>query len=520
MQSPMDVQIPSAVKFRGITKTFGHVVANNVISLDIQPGKVHALLGENGAGKTTLMNILYGFIQPDQGAIEIHGKSVEFSSPADAYKQKIAMVHQRFMLIPRFTVIENIVLGLGTPGGLFLDTNQPIQKIEQLSETYGLKIDLLTEVAKLSVGEQQRVEIIKAFYRNADILILDEPTSVLTPQEVEQLFKIIRTFTKEGHTVIFISHKLNEVLAISDFITVLRDGRLVATLKTKETSKKELAMLMVGREVFLDFGDNRPEPANDVALQVTDLWVKNDRGLNALSNVSFNLNKGEILAVAGVDGNGQQELAETLLGLIKSTKGKIILEGEDITNQTPGEAIKRGITLVPADRRESALLGNLPLWRNIILGSQNRPPIVKGGLLQTKAINLKVNRLLKQFDVRPADPDWIAISLSGGNQQKLVLARQLDLHPRLLIVCQPTLGLDISTTEYVRGLLLKEKEKGTAILLISTDLQEVLSLSDRLMVLYEGKVMGTLKTKEAEIEHLGLMMAGVLDATQMEIANE
>ncbi len=519
MPSTTSSSTPPAVRFRGITKTFGSVIANNYISLDIQPGKVHALLGENGAGKTTLMNILYGLIRPEQGTIEIHGHPVEIHSPLDATRYKIAMVHQHFMLVPRFTVIENIVLGIGTPGGIFFNPAQPIQKIDQLSAAYGLRVDPHAEVANLSVGEQQRVEIIKALYRDADILILDEPTSVLTPQEVDQLFEVIRAFTRSGHTVIFISHKLNEVLAISDQITVLRDGRVVSSIETAEASRNELARLMVGREISLDFGEDRVAPLENVALKVEDIWARNDRGLDALSGISFSIQQGEILAVAGVDGNGQQELTETLIGLVKTYRGKISLFGENITNQSPGEAIKRRIALVPADRRQSALLGSLPVWRNVLLGSQDHYPILRHGLLQKRAIDQKVARLLKQFDVRPADPEWIASALSGGNQQKLVLARQLDLHPRLLVVCQPTLGLDIRTTEYVRGLLLQEKEKGTAVLLVSTDLQEVLTLSDRIMVMYEGKVMGNLPAKEATTEQIGLMMAGVPFSEQRVVAN-
>ncbi len=517
---PTGSNTPPAVRLHNITKTFGSVVANNHIDLDIQAGSVHALLGENGAGKTTLMNILYGLIKPESGKIEIRGQAVEINSPADATDVGIAMVHQQFMLVPRFTVVENIVLGQPTPGGPLLSVNKPVERIKHLSDTYGLKVNPLKEVSKLSVGEQQRVEIIKAFYRNADILILDEPTSVLTPQEVNQLFQVLRLYRDAGHTVIFISHKLNEVLDISDRITVLRDGKVVKTLETSQATRNELARLMVGREISLDFSEKRENPSEQKVLDVEDLWVKNKSGLNALSGISFYLRQGEILAIAGVDGNGQTELAETLLGLLKVTQGKIVLRGKDITGQSPAQAIQRGIAFVPADRRESGMLGSLQVWRNILLGTQSNPPHVRRGFLQNVPIQQKVRRLLKEFDVRPPDPEWIAGSLSGGNQQKLVLARQLDLHPQLLIICQPTLGLDIRTTEYVRRLLLQERQKGTAILLISTDLQEVLSLSDRVMVMFEGKNMGEVLTVDAEVEQLGLMMAGISLSSQKDVVHE
>lgn len=500
---------PPAVRLRGIRKTFGHVIANNGIDLDIQAGEIHALLGENGAGKTTLMNILYGLVLPDEGTIGVHGQPVKMESPSDAIAHGIAMVHQHFMLVSRFSVVENIVLGLGTPDGPVLSLSLPAKRIDELSNLYGLKVDPWAEISQLSVGEQQRVEIIKALYRNVDVLILDEPTSVLTPQEVDQLFKILRAFTGEGHTVIFISHKLNEVLTISDRVTVLRDGEVIGTVETKTSSKAQLARMMVGREISLDYSDESRSLAGQTVLELKNVSAKNERDLQALFGVSLEVHSGEILGIAGVDGNGQRELCEIIVGLRRVTQGQIFLERTEITNQTPHEAISRGIAFVPGDRQESGLLSNLPLWRNLLLGLHDRPPYVQWGLLKIKTVMQMAERLLKQFEVRPADLDLPAGSLSGGNQQKLVLAREVNKHPRLLIASQPTLGLDIKTTDYVHRLLIRERESSTSILLISTDLQEILSLSDRVAVMYEGKVMGVLDIHQASIEKLGLLMAGV-----------
>lgn len=499
----------AAVKLENISKAFGSVLANDSISLEIPAGSIHALLGENGAGKSTLMNILYGLIQPDCGVIKIHGKPVIMKSPAIANQHRIAMVHQHFMLVPNFTVVENIVLGLpANARGKFMDLKEPVEKIKQLSKKYGLEVNPTAEVSTLSVGEQQRVEILKALYRDADILILDEPTSVLTPQEVDQLFQILKQFRADGHTVIFISHKLNEIMEISDEVTVFRDGQRIKTIDTADASIKELAYLMVGRDISLEISSVRRKPSRDAIFEVKDLWVKGSSGFG-LSGLSFQMHAGEILGIAGVDGNGQKELSESIFGLASVEKGKIILNGKDVTNSTPAQALGCGVAYLPPDRLESGLLGSLPIWRNMLLGNQSKQPYSKNGWLQKKAIRARTQNLINTFDIRPSDPKWLAGSLSGGNQQKVMLARQLSLKPKLLIVNQPTAGLDIRTIEYVRRMLLEERNQGRAILLISTDLQEILALSDRILVLYEGRAMGTVPISEAMTENLGLMMAGV-----------
>ncbi|MGA9398312.1 MAG: ABC transporter ATP-binding protein, partial [Anaerolineaceae bacterium] len=483
-------------------------LANDGIDIEIRPGEIHALLGENGAGKTTLMNILYGLIQPDSGEINIHGQPAHFSTPRDAIRSGVGMVHQQFMLVPNLTVVENVTLGLGTPGGIFFEKKEPIRRIENLVHTYGLKVNPNAEISHLSVGEQQRVEIIKALYRNVDILIMDEPTSVLTSQETDHLFKVLSSFTAAGHTVIFISHKLNEVLSISQRITVLRDGHLVGTINTSGSSSRQLARMMVGREISLDM-DRVSHNIGESVLELQGVWADNDSGLPALKNVSFTVHRGEIFGIAGVDGNGQREMTEMLRGLRPIKRGIIKLNGIRRTNYTPNQAINMGIGLIPEDRRGAGMLTDLPVWQNILLGAHTKPPYVRQGFLQISLIQEKVKQLLNEFDVRPSDPKWIAGRLSGGNQQKIVLAREIDRKPQLLIASQPTRGLDIQTTEYIRSRLIQERDHGAAILLVSTDLQEILALCDRIAVIYEGKIMDIITSKEANNEQIGLLMAGV-----------
>jgi len=501
----------------GVSKSFGSVQANRDVDFEVRAGEIHALLGENGAGKTTLMNILYGLIKPDSGCIYLRGDLAEITSPKDSISQGIAMVHQHFMLVPRFSVVENVVLGLSTPQGPILSTHDAAQRVTALSRSYGLQVDPGAEVGDLSVGEQQRVEIIKALYRDADILILDEPTAVLTPQEVDQLFNVLRAFTEEGHAVVFISHKLNEVLSISHRISVLRDGMMLGTVETKDATRSQLAEMMVGRPVDMEVGE-KPPTGTEVVLALQEVSALNDRGLTGLKNVSLKVHAGEILGVAGVDGNGQRELAEVIAGLRPISGGAIQLQGQDISQQSPRQAIDMGIAHIPEDRQESGLLSNLPVWRSMLLGKHQSKPYASAGTLRRKTIDSMVKGLIQEYDIRPPDAEWQAGLFSGGNQQKFILARELSRDPKLLIASQPTRGLDVRTTEYVRQKLLEERRAGKALLLISTDLQEILALSDRIAVLYEGCVMAIIGRELATPERLGLLMAGVdiVDSMQYE----
>ncbi len=492
---------------RGITKHFPGVLANDRIDLEVEEGEIHALLGENGAGKTTLMNILYGLYEPQEGEIVFQGRPIKVSSPHQAIGLGIGMVHQHFMLIPVFTVAENIILGLRSSRGLVLDMEQVQRRILDLSERYGLGIDPNAYIWQLPVGLQQRVEIIKALYRGAKLLILDEPTAVLTPQETRELFHILRSLAQQGTSIIFISHKLNEVMAISDRVTVLRDGRVVNTVLTRETSQTELACMMVGREVVLRI--ERPPPApGEPVLEVNDLHALNDKGLPALEGVSLRVHRGEILGLAGVDGNGQIELAESLVGLRRPTGGKILVKGRDVTGSLPSTLIRMGVACIPQDRKAIGSIGEFSLAENVILGSHDQPPFARHGLLNRQAIRRYCQHLISEFDVRTPGVDLQARALSGGNLQKLILAREVSRPHDILIAVQPTRGLDVGATEFVYRRLLEERQNGKAILLISTELDEVLCLSDRIAVIYEGRIVGEMRAEEAVAEEIGLLIAG------------
>jgi len=493
---------------KGITKRFPGVLANDHIDLEVEEGEIHALLGENGAGKTTLMNILYGLYQLQEGEIYFQGRPIRVSSPHEAISLGIGMVHQHFMLIPVFTVTDNIILGLKSPRGLILDTEQAAQRILELSKQYGLDVDPKAYVWQLSVGLQQRVEIVKALYRGAKLLILDEPTSVLTPQETRELFGILRSLAQQGTSIIFISHKLNEVMAISDRTTVLRDGRVVDTVLTKETTPSQLARMMVGREVILQV-ERPPAQRGEPALVVENLRALNDKGLPALAGLSLQVHRGEILGIAGVDGNGQSELAEVLTGLRKATSGRILVKGQDLCNRSPATFIRAGVACVPQDRKQTGSIAEFSLAENVILGSHEDPPFARHGVLNWNAITGYANRLIKDFDVRTPSADIKAKSLSGGNLQKLILAREVSRAHDILIAVQPTRGLDVGAIEFVYHRLLRERQRGTAILLISTELDEVLSLSDRIAVIYEGRIVGEMAAEDAVVEEIGLLMAGV-----------
>jgi len=502
---------PVVVKMVGITKKFPGVIANDNINFEASKGEIHALLGENGAGKTTLMNVLYGLYRPDAGEIYIRGKKVIMRSPNDAVGQKIGMIHQHFTLVPPFTVTQNIILGLRFPKGV-LKVEQAEKRVVELSKKYGLKVDPRAQIWQLSVGEQQRVEILKALYRGAEILILDEPTSVLTPTETQDLFKTLRSLAKGGATIVYISHKLDEVIEISDRVTVLRDGKVVATKRTSATNKRELARLMVKREVIFRLKRPKAKLGRPV-LEIKKVSALSDRKLLALKEISLSVCEGEILGVAGVAGNGQRELAEVIAGVRKAAGGKVIIKGEDMTNRSPSEIVEAGVGRIPEDRIGMGLITDLSVKENLVMETlQDFSDRVfffpKGVFLNHAAIDNHADELISEFKVITPSKEALTKTLSGGNLQRLILARVLARNPKILIASEPTRGLDVGATEYIRRKLLEQKKGGAAILLISEDLEEILTLSDRIAVMYEGKVMGIVPARKAKIEGIGMMMAG------------
>jgi general nucleoside transport system ATP-binding protein len=497
-----------SLEMRGITKCFPGVRASDHVDFDVKSGEVHALLGENGAGKSTLMKILYGLYHPDQGEILLNGKPVSISSPNDSINLGIGMIHQHFMLVQTLTVAENVALGLPSTRGMLTDLDVVSKRIVELAEIYGLKIDPSAYIWQLSVGQQQRVEIIKALYRGAALLILDEPTAVLTPQEVDELFVIMRQMVKDGHALIFISHKLHEVVEISNRITVLRDGCKIGTRPTSEVTKQDLANWMVGREVGLA-PDRGQAEVKEARLKLEDVACGSDRGTPGLRGVSLEVRSGEILGIAGVSGNGQRELAESMTGLRKVTRGKVHLEGKDITNLAPGEITERMLSYIPEERMRDGMIHEFTVAENLILREHQKMPYSKYGFLNLRDISKHADELIKQFRVKTPSQETHAKNLSGGNIQKIVLAREISRNPRAIIAAQPTRGLDIGATEYVREQLLIERRKGTAIMLISEDLDEILALSDRIAVIYEGQIMDIVPRADATPEKLGLLMAGV-----------
>jgi len=490
----------------GITKRFPGVLANDHIDLDVYRGEVLALLGENGAGKSTLMNVLAGLYRPDEGQTVIQGQPVHFHSPRDAIVQGIGMVHQHFMLVQSLTVAENVILGLES-ASLILRPEKVRQEIKTLSRRYGLQVDPNAFIWQLSVGEQQRVEILKLLFRGADVLILDEPTAVLTPQESTELATTIRHMAGEGKAIIFITHKLDEVMAFADRVTVLRAGQVISTLATQDTTKAELARLMVGREVLFRLDKQACQPGQ-LALEVKDLEALNDKGLPALRGVSFHICAREILGIAGVAGNGQRELAEVVTGLRRVSGGQIRVSGRDITNRSPRQVIDANVGHIPGDRLGMGLVPNLAVSDNLAMKAYRRPPLAHGPLLDQNALRRFAGRLIETFRIATPTAETPARLLSGGNQQKVVLAREITADNGVLVAVYPSRGLDVGATEAVRRTLLEQRDEGMAILLISEDLDELSELSDRIAVFFEGQIMGVVSPGEASAEEIGLMMAG------------
>lgn len=498
------------LELRHITKRFPGVLANDRIDLSIDKGEIRALVGENGAGKSTLMNILYGLYAPDEGEILLRGQAVRFHSPLDAIKAGLGMVHQHFMLFPSLSVFENVIYGEEPTHGGFIDANQARQRVRELSEQYGLTIDPNAKVRDLPVGTRQRVEILKTLYRNADILILDEPTAVLTPQEERELFLVLRRLADNGKTIIFITHKLNEVMEISDRATVLRDGAVVSTLETAQTSPAQISRAMVGRDVILQV-NKPPAKIGGVVLQVTDLHVRNPQGdahLDAVRGVSFAVHAGEIVGIAGVAGNGQNDLVEALAGLRSIRKGAIALQNRDMSHCTVAERRAAGMAYIPEDRSRVGLALDAKLSENLAMGFQHEPQFQQRGWLNFGAFKQHAQGLINQFTIKTPNENALVANLSGGNRQKGVVARELTHRAALLIAEQPTWGVDVGSIEFIHQQLLDYRQSGHAVLLISADLHEVMSLSDRILVMYEGRIVGEVPGDEATEEGLGLLMTG------------
>jgi ABC-type uncharacterized transport system ATPase subunit len=496
------------LELRQITKRFPGVVANDSIDLDLRRGEVHALLGENGAGKSTLMNVLYGLYRPDEGEILLDGKQVSFGSAKDAIEAGIGMVHQHFMLIPVMTVTENIVLGAEPvrQGGL-LDYGTARDRVRELAQRFGFAIDPDARIQDITVGQEQRVEILKALYRRADILILDEPTAVLTPQEANELFAILRSLKAEGMSIVFISHKLNEMLEIADRITVLRRGKKVGTVPREGATEPELARMMVGRDVVLRVEKSPPTPG-EALLEVRDLRASDDRGVEKVRGMSFEVRAGEIVGIAGVDGNGQTELIEALTALRRWTGGEVTVGGVELpAHITPREALDAGLGHIPEDRHRRGLVLDFTLAENLVLHDYEKEPNANHGWLFPRRIVQRARELLRQFDVRGGGPNTLAAALSGGNQQKVVLAREIGRDPRVLLAAQPTRGLDVGAIEFVHRRLIEERDEGRAILLVSLELDEILSMSDRILVMYEGRIVGEYGPDVSE-QTLGIAMTG------------
>ena len=492
---------------RGITKRFGNFTANDQIDFDLKKGEIHALLGENGAGKSTLMNILYGLYTPTEGEIFINGEEVKITNPNVAIAKGLGMVHQHFMLVSPFRVYENIILGVEPTKGMTIDRKKARAEVEDLSKRYGLQVDPDAYIANISVGMQQRVEILKALYRGADILIFDEPTAVLTPQEIDEFIEIVNNLADQGKSIIIITHKLKEIKAMADRCTVIRRGKKIATVDVEDTSTEDLAQMMVGRQVELTMDKEEKEPG-DLVLEIKDLTYTDERKVKKVNNLSLELHYGEILGIAGVDGNGQSELLELLTGLRHVDSGQILLKGKNIANCRPREIQEAGMNNIPEDRQKRGLVLDFTVAENLILENYGHEPYSKKGILQEDYIQNQAIELMEKFDVRPRKPHYKAGDLSGGNQQKVIIAREITDDPDVLIAAQPTRGLDVGAIEYVHHFLLEQRNRGKAVLLISFELDEILNLSDRVAVIYEGQINYITKRKDTDERQLGYYMAG------------
>jgi simple sugar transport system ATP-binding protein len=503
------VDEPPAVRLERITKRFGDVVANDGVDLTVEAGSVHALVGENGAGKTTLMSVLYGLYSPDEGRIVVDGTPREFGSPRDAIDAGVGMIHQHFQLVDTMTVLQNIVLGHEPTDRGLVDTDEAREDVNAICDTYGFDVDehLDTRIEELGIGVHQRVEIVKSLYRGADTLILDEPTAVLTPQEVESLFDVMAELTDRGRSLVFITHKLEEAMAVADRITVLRDGTAVGTVDGDATTRQELARMMVGRDVLFESEPRTTTPGEPI-LDVSGLTVHDDRGLAQVRGVDLTVRQGEILGIAGVEGNGQRELVEAITGLGSADEGRVVFDGTDVTTASRRERIETGIAYVPEDRLEEGLVLDYDLVRNALLGNQTVEPFVSGGFVDWSAVREHAESIVAEYDVQPADADARAGSLSGGNQQKFLVGRELEHDPSLLVASHPTRGVDIGSIEFIHGRLREMRDAGVGILLVSSKLDEIQQLSDRIAVLYEGEFVAVVDPNEVTEEDLGLLMAG------------
>jgi general nucleoside transport system ATP-binding protein len=495
------------IEMLNIRKEFGNFVANDNITLQVKQGEIHALLGENGAGKSTLMNVLFGLYQPEAGEIRVKGKPVKITDPNVANELGIGMVHQHFMLVDTFTVTENIILGSEPTKGGTIDIKKAEQEVRELSERYGLAVDPTAKIADISVGMQQRVEILKTLYRGADILIFDEPTAVLTPQEIQELIQIMKALVKEGKSIILITHKLKEIMEVCDRVTVIRRGKGIGTLNVSDTNPTELAELMVGRQVQFTT-DKEPAKPKDNVLEIKDLVVKDARGVTTVNELNLTVRAGEIVGIAGVDGNGQSELIEAITGLQKVESGSILLNGKDITNLPPRKVTEAGVGHIPQDRHKHGLVLDFPIGENMVLQTYYKEPYSKNGILNFKNIYEKARQLIKEFDVRTPDEYTKARALSGGNQQKAIIGREVDRNPDLLIAAQPTRGLDVGAIEFIHKRLIEQRDQGKAVLLVSFELDEIMNVSDRIAVIYEGKIVAIVDPKETDEQELGLLMAG------------
>lgn len=497
------------VEMLNIRKEFPGIVANDDVSINLRKGEILALLGENGAGKSTLMSILFGLYTPEAGSIRIRGKEVHMTSPTQANEMGIGMVHQHFKLVHNFSITENIVLGIEPIKGLSMNLSGAAKKIKELSEYYGLNVDPYAKIEDVSVGMQQRVEILKMLYRNADVLIFDEPTSVLTPQEIKDLMVIMRNLLDEGKSIILITHKLKEIKAIADRCTVIRRGKVIGTVDVAETSEAEMAKMMVGREVSFTV-DKEEREAGEVILEIENLSVLNSRKVLGVKNFSLQVKSGEILGLAGVDGNGQSELVEALTGLRSVEEGNILLKGRDITRRSIYQRITAGMAHIPEDRQKRGLVLDYSVEDNMILETHGNPPYAKNGFLQREPIRKHAEKIIEDFDVRAGEgAATLARSLSGGNQQKAIVGREIDLDPDLLIAVQPTRGLDVGSIEYIHKRLVEQRDSGKAVLLVSLELDEILDLSDRIAIISHGELVGIVEADETDENEVGLMMAGV-----------